>query len=94
MNQYFSFKEIELTTLKHSDYYYAFSISEFSLSVKNHITSGEKISSMITFATRISKAMKDITVSELRNFRNQIYIKKFFITIKSIYTCSSPQTST
>jgi len=48
---------------------------------------------VITFATRISKAMKHVTANVLRNFRNQIYIKKFLITIKSLYTCSSPQIS-
>lgn len=73
MNQYFSFKEMELTKLKHQDYYYAFSISEFSLPVKNHITSGEKISSAITFATRISKAMKDVTVNALKLQKPDLY---------------------
>lgn len=42
MNQYFSFTEMELTMLKNYDHHYAFSISEFSLSVKTTLKVGRK----------------------------------------------------
>lgn len=54
----------------------------------NHITSEEKISSVISSTSRISKAITDVIANTLRNY---IFIKKFFITIKNIYACSSPQ---